>query len=167
MHGVHTARRYGFADRLRGVVIALMALDHVSRHVYFAWTLPGAERLGAGPAAHVVMRWLGYLCAPGFFLLAGAMAWLACRRRSATAAWRHLALRGLWLVALQVLWVNAAWSGFARWRPDHFGVLGCIGLSLALLALMTPLCAGFQRLRRYTAQRVAAARLPGGPRVSR
>ena len=87
------------------------------------------------------LRYLGYLCAPGFLMMNGAMVWYSyTRRREAgqpnwTARW-HLIQRGLFLVLVQVTWVNSSWGGFASFKPDHIGIIACIGLSMVLLTLI-------------------------------
>jgi uncharacterized membrane protein len=44
--------------------------------------------------------------------------------------------RGLFLMAVQWIWVNAAWGGFTRLRLDHLGIIATIGFSMIILVWM-------------------------------
>lgn len=84
------------------------------------------------------LRYAGYLCAPGFLMMAGAMVWWSYNRRMRKGAtdWQarwHLIQRGVFLVLVQVTWVNSSWGGFREFKPDHFGIIACIGISMLLL----------------------------------
>src|SRR5262245_43326949 len=80
---------------VRGVVIALMALDHVR---VFAGVPAG------GPTAAVFLtRWVTHFCAPAFFFLAGTSAFLRGNGAAgAPALTRWLVTRGLVLVVLEL-----------------------------------------------------------------
>jgi len=90
---------------------------------------------------------MGYLCAPGFLMMNGAMVyWAYLRRRNKGAnPWRarwDFIERGLFLILVQLVWVNAAWSGFDNIfgsfldRLSHFGIIATIGSSMILLTFM-------------------------------
>ncbi len=87
------------------------------------------------------LRYAGYLCAPGFLMMAGAMVWWSYHRRIAkgtpdwTARW-HLIQRGIFLIIVQMIWVNSSWGGFRTFQPLHFGIIACIGISMILLTLI-------------------------------
>src|SRR5689334_12931634 len=69
-------------DVLRGLVMVLMALDHV--RVYSG--LPAG-----GPTLGIFFtRWVTHCCAPAFVFLAGTSAFLSARRRSSSEVARHL-----------------------------------------------------------------------------
>src|SRR4051794_31983476 len=89
-------RRLGSVDVLRGLVMVLMALDHV--RTYFSDLRADPEHLAeAGPALYLT-RWVTHFCAPIFVLLAGAGASLALaggRVGSRQALARFLATRGI------------------------------------------------------------------------
>jgi uncharacterized membrane protein len=65
------------------------------------------------------------------------MVWWAYHRRinQGTPGWtarRQLIQRGLFLIILQITWVNSSWGGFATFNPWHFGIISCIGFSMIL-----------------------------------
>ncbi len=103
-------------DRLRGLIIVLMAIDHAS---YFIARVHPMESWAAPPpyyadAAAFFTRWLTHLCAPGFFMLMGiGIVWFAESRRA--AGWadgritRYFVTRGAMLLVVQHLLENPAW----------------------------------------------------------
>lgn len=115
MTNVVTTRIAAF-DRLRGLIIVLMALDHAS---FFIARVHPAETWAAPPpyyadVAAFLTRWLTHLCAPGFFLLMGIGITLFAESRTA-AGWtswritRFLATRGAILLVVQHFVENPAW----------------------------------------------------------
>ncbi len=124
-------------DALRGLLMVLMALDHASLFVAGVhpspeiWSAPLPRYSGALP---FLTRLVTHLAAPGFaFLLGASLALFADARgrrgwSRATIA-RYLALRGLLLLALQLLVENPAWQLGQPFRalPIYLGVLYALG----------------------------------------
>ncbi len=133
--------RFEFVDQFRGLVGVMMALGHSNYYFNSAWLSldpidPFFDNWG-----QFALRYMGYLCAPGFLMMNGAMTyWLYVRgMRAGLSRWRtrwRIIERGLFLIAVQLLWVNASWSGFARLRPDHFGIIATIGSAMILLTVI-------------------------------
>jgi uncharacterized membrane protein len=88
-------------DLLRGIVMILMALDHVRD---FMGT-PGISPTNLAQATVTLFftRWITNICAPVFFLLTGTGAYLSLRRYSRVELSRFLFTRGLWLIFLEVV----------------------------------------------------------------
>ncbi|MCB9663120.1 MAG: DUF1624 domain-containing protein [Alphaproteobacteria bacterium] len=133
-------------DRLRGLVIVLMTVDHASgafnrgRLVRDAAAMvkPG-EVLDP---AQFLLRWITHLCAPTFLFLAGAALALSVARRqargvSAGAIDRDLAIRGLLILALDPLWVSRFWAGDAILLQVLYGI-GATFLLLVPLRRLPP-----------------------------
>jgi uncharacterized membrane protein len=121
-------------DILRGLVIALMALDHVRE--YFS-IVRGLD-LAQVSLAYFLTRWVTHFCAPTFCFLAGASAYLSRGgRRTPAQLSRFLLTRGLWLVLAEVTIVNAGWFFNASY-PFGFGfglqVIWALGASMIVLA---------------------------------
>jgi uncharacterized membrane protein len=103
-------------DRLRGLIIVLMAVDHAS---YFIARVHPNENWAVAPPYYAdtlafLTRWVTHLCAPGFFMLMGiGIAYFA--RDRVPAGWtparitRFLAARGAVLLVVQHLLENPAW----------------------------------------------------------
>ena len=120
-------------DLLRGLVIVIMALDHVRDFFSPMNFMP--EDLGQTNAALFVTRWVTHFCAPVFVLLAGTSAYLHGQRLGDRAALsRFLLSRGLWLIALELLVVNPTWMGGI---PMAFGqVIWALGWCMVVLAAL-------------------------------
>ncbi|HLY38859.1 MAG TPA: heparan-alpha-glucosaminide N-acetyltransferase domain-containing protein [Candidatus Binatia bacterium] len=125
-------------DRLRGIVMVLMAIDHASG-VFNAGRLvtDGATLYRPGtvlPAAQFLTRWITHLCAPTFVFLAGAALALSVNRRRALGddertIDRFIASRGLFIAALDPLWMSWVFA------PGHvlLQVLYAIGFGLVAM----------------------------------
>ncbi len=140
-------------DALRGLIVVFMALDHAN--LFIAQKHSSGEYWGGQfPVYHDALAFLTRLvthpAAPGFSLLMGiGMALFAqSRRRRGWSRWavtRHLALRGLLLVALQLLVVNRAWElAPGGWGISYyFGVLVALGSGMILGSALVWLRPGY------------------------
>lgn len=154
------AYRMSSLDILRGLVIVVMALDHVRDFVMSA----AVQDPTADPAASPLLfatRWITHFCAPTFVFLAGTSAGLMASRRSPAELASFLLTRGLWLLVLEVLVISITWS-FAPTGVAEFGgqtyialqVIWVIGASMVILA-------GAQFLGRRTCLAIGAAIIVG------
>jgi uncharacterized membrane protein len=87
-------------DMLRGLVIVLMALDHV-RDYFFTNGGLGSNPLDPATTTSwlYTTRWITHLCAPTFVFLSGVSAYLQFAKGKATPTLsRFLLTRGLWLI---------------------------------------------------------------------
>ena len=133
--------RFDYIDQFRGFVGILMLVGHSSYYLNSIWkNLDPFDPLFPS-WGQFALRYAGYLCAPGFLMMAGAMVWWSYHRRidkgtsDWTARW-HLIQRGIFLVIVQMIWVNSSWGGFSIFQPWHFGIIACIGISMILLTLI-------------------------------
>src|SRR3954471_22235090 len=90
-------------DVARGLIMVLMAIDHVR---VYAGVPAGGRTLDL-----FFTRWVTNFCAPGFVFFAGASAYLWGRRATDVATVsRYLLVRGLLLVALELLVMRFLWT---------------------------------------------------------
>jgi Heparan-alpha-glucosaminide N-acetyltransferase, catalytic len=111
-HGLFTAAsqvrvRIESIDVLRGIVMILMALDHVRD--YFG-TAANPTDPARATAALFFTRWITHLCAPTLFLLTGTGAYLARQRRTTADLSRFLFTRGIWLIYGAPDWFTVNWA---------------------------------------------------------
>ena len=115
-------------DILRGVVMVLMAIDHV--RVYSG--LPAG-----GPTAGIFFtRWVTHFCAPAFAFLAGTGAFLHGRKLGDHGALaRYLVTRGLMLVLLELTVIRFSWTfNFDYAQFVLAGVIWMLGWCMVLMA---------------------------------
>jgi uncharacterized membrane protein len=131
-------------DLLRGLVMVLMALQHV--RVWFSAAPFASADLSRVPAGVFLTRWVTQGCAPVFALLAGASAYLALARgHTARDQARFLALRGALLVLLELTVVRLMWTFNLDYagQPLVLQSLWAIGVAMValggLMALPLPL----------------------------
>ena len=122
------AERITSLDVMRGVVMVLMAIDHV--RVYSG--LPAG-----GPTAGIFFtRWITHFVAPAFAFLAGTGAFLHGRKLGdMRALGRYLVTRGLVLVLLEMTVIRLAWT--FNFDYAHYvlaGVIWMLGVCMILLA---------------------------------
>lgn len=121
-------------DLMRGIVIVLMALDHVRDFFHArAWTIDPVNADQTDPALFLT-RFVTHFCAPTFVFLAGTSAFLQRERKDAPALSGFLLTRGLWLILLEITVLNFAWN--MPFGPYALGlqVIWAIGVSMIVLA---------------------------------
>jgi uncharacterized membrane protein len=119
-------QRVESVDLLRGLVMILMALDHVRD--FFGGTGVSPTNLATTTAPLFFTRWITHICAPVFFLLTGTGAYLAMRRRSRGELSRFLLTRGLWLIFLDAVAVRCLALQFnVDYRVTVLNVLWALG----------------------------------------
>ncbi len=114
-------------DVLRGLVMVLMAIDHV--RVYSG--VPAG-----GPTAGVFFtRWVTHFCAPAFVFFAGTAAFLYGHRLGDRKKLsRYLATRGLLLVVLELTVIHVSWTFTFQWGFMLGGVIWMFGWCMILMA---------------------------------
>jgi uncharacterized membrane protein len=125
--------RWDSVDLLRGLVMVIMALDHVRDHFTDAHFSP--TDLAHTNAALFFTRWVTHFCAPIFFFLAGLGAFLSTTRgktRSELAF--YLFTRGLWLMVLELTVVSFAWAFNFTHNVYVLQVIWALGCSMVVLA---------------------------------
>ena len=128
------AARIDAIDRLRGLMIALMVLDHVRDFFHQTAFTADPLALDSGDPALFMTRWVTHLCAPTFVFLAGVSVFLQrANGKSRGELTRFLATRGVWLILLEVTVVG--W-GFNFGGGVFLQVIWAIGASMLAMALL-------------------------------
>jgi len=123
-------------DMLRGLVMVLMALDHV--RIFFTNVRFSPLDLNQTNIPLFLTRWVTHLCAPTFIFLAGVAVYLYFENRPQTKQElsRYLIIRGLWLVFLELTVVRFGWLFEPTYSFSVAGVLWAIGWSMVVLAAL-------------------------------
>jgi uncharacterized membrane protein len=134
-------------DLLRGLVMVIMALDHVRD--FFTDLRFDPTDLSQTTVLLFLTRWITHFCAPTFVFLAGAGAFLqGARGKSRSELAGFLATRGLWLVVLELTVVRLGWAFDLNYAGLLWvAVIWVIGVSMVMLAglvyLPLPVIAAF------------------------
>lgn len=125
-------------DALRGIVMIIMALDHVRDFFHRGAMTASPTDLATTTPILFATRWITHVCAPAFALTAGLGAWFWWQRgRTRAELSRFLATRGLWLMLLELTVMRFGY-GFT-WSaefPVFLLVFWSLGLSMVALAAL-------------------------------
>jgi uncharacterized membrane protein len=124
-------------DLLRGLVMVIMALDHVRMYFgYGTWYASPTDLASTTPLLFFT-RWITHFCAPVFLFLAGTSAFL---RGSKNENIKHtgwfLFTRGLWLVFVEIIIVTFGWTFDITFSLIILQVIWAIGISMILLSVL-------------------------------
>jgi uncharacterized membrane protein len=133
------AGRVVSVDILRGVVMVIMALDHVRD--FFTSVPFDPTDLTQTSVPLFLTRWITHFCAPTFVFLAGVGAGLSLAGgRSLSSLSRFLWTRGLWLVVAELTIVRFAWAfNFEYTTQLWVQVIWVLGWSMIVLAALVHL----------------------------
>jgi uncharacterized membrane protein len=120
-------------DFLRGLVMAIMVLDH-ARDFFGGSSMNPRDVHDAGL---FVTRWVTHFCAPIFVLLAGVSAFLYGNRgRTKSEVARFLVTRGMWLMIIEITVVRLAWTFNLSYDFVFMQVIWAIGCAMVALAAL-------------------------------
>lgn len=121
-------------DLLRGLVMVIMALDHVRDYFHSAAFSYDPTDLSQTNVALFFTRWITHFCAPVFMFLSGTSAFLVGMRKGKKALSRFLLTRGLWLVFLELTVINFSWYFDPSFSVLNLLVIWALGMSMIALA---------------------------------
>jgi uncharacterized membrane protein len=126
------SERFIAIDLLRGVIMVVMALDHIRD--FMTWRTVAPEVLDSHHSfALFFTRSITHFCAPVFFFLAGTGAYLMLGRRSLAEVSHFLWTRGLWLIFLNCTIISFSWT-FMPTPMLRQQVILTLGVSMIILA---------------------------------
>lgn len=135
-----TRVRIESVDLVRGIIMILMALDHVRD--FFGSLAVSPTNLATTTVPLFATRWITHICAPVFFLLMGTGSYLASCRRSRRELSRHLLTRGLWLILVEFVVVRFALQFNVDYQLTVLTVLWALGWAMIVLSALVFLPTG-------------------------
>ncbi|MGH9158680.1 MAG: DUF1624 domain-containing protein [Vicinamibacteraceae bacterium] len=133
--GIPSVARHAAIDAVRGLVMVVMALDHVRDFVHVGAMSFSPEDLSRTTPVLFLTRWVTHICAPAFVFLAGLAAQRRLRRdRSTSRPAVYLTTRGLWLILVEVTLLRFALN-FRIFGGDPWLLLVLCALGLSMLVL--------------------------------
>jgi uncharacterized membrane protein len=131
-----TKQRIQSIDLLKGLVMVIMALDHVRD--YFHYSAFFYDPTDATQTSFPIFftRFITHFCAPAFCFLAGTSAFMVGMRKSKSELSGFLFKRGLWLVFIEMTVVNFAWYFDVYFRSPGLLVIWSLGISMIVLAAL-------------------------------
>lgn len=123
-------------DVLRGLVMIIMALDHVRDFFHQpALSSDPLDPQTSYPALYFT-RWVTHFCAPIFVFLSGMSVHLMNTRKTKAEMSRFLLTRGLWLILIEVTVVSFGLTFNPAMNVMILQVIWAIGISFVILAAL-------------------------------
>jgi len=129
-----TKHRIASIDILRGLVMLIMAIDHVRDALHKGH--PSPTDLGVTTPILFFTRFITHFCAPTFVFLSGISACLSATKRTSAQQALFLVKRGLWLLVIEVLVITFAITLNPFYNLIILQVIWAIGGSMILLGLL-------------------------------
>jgi len=134
------AYRLSSIDMLRGLIIVIMALDHVRDFTMTGAVIDPMTDPNVSPLLFFT-RWISHFCAPVFIFLAGTSAGLMANRKTPAQLAEFLFKRGVWLLFVEIFILSTAisFSPFEFLRPGahtefFMQTLTAIGVGMIVLS---------------------------------
>ncbi len=133
-------KRIHSIDIVRGLVMIIMALDHVRDLMHINSITQSPTDLATTTPLLFFTRWITYLCAPVFVFLAGSSAYISLKNKNNISNTRsHLLKRGLWLLLLEFTVVNFGLFFDPGFHTLLFEVIASTGFGFIVLGLLIKL----------------------------
>lgn len=129
-----TSYRIESIDLLRGLIMIIMAIDHVRDYFHAGAFSDDPMNLQTTTPILFFTRWITHYCAPLFMFLSGTSAALVGQRKGKAYLTRFLVTRGLWLIFLELTVVCFAWFFNPTFTTQLLGVIWALGWSMIFLA---------------------------------
>lgn len=131
-----TSNRIESIDLLRGLVMVIMALDHVRDYFNYGSFFIDPTHLETTTPMLFFTRFITHFCAPVFVFLAGTSAFLQSSKKSKPVLFKFLFTRGIWLIVLEMVVNNLIWTFDFTYSLQIFQVIWAIGVSMVCLSFL-------------------------------
>ena len=130
------SKRIESIDVLRGLVMIIMALDHVRDYFHYGSFFIDPTDLNSTTPFLFFTRFITHNCAPVFVFLAGTSAYLYGSKKTKPELFKFLFTRGIWLIFLEVVVNNLIWSFDITYSFPVLQVIWAIGFSMVSLSFL-------------------------------
>ncbi len=121
-------------DILRGIVMVLMALDHVRGYFFWGSFTSNLTDLSTTTPIFFFTRVITHFCAPVFVLLTGVSAYLYGHKKNKYELSKFLFIRGIWLIFLEIIVNNFLWFFDPSFSMILLQVIWAIGFGMLFLS---------------------------------
>lgn len=123
-------------DILRGVVMVIMALDHVRNYFHYGSFFIDPTNLETTTPLLFFTRFITNFCAPVFVFLSGTSAFLYGTNKTKPQLFKFLFTRGIWLIFLEIVVNTFIWTFDVTYSLQIFQVIFAIGFSMICLSFL-------------------------------
>lgn len=128
--------RISSIDMMRGIVMVIMALDHVRDFFHNTAQVFQPNDLTQTNEALFFTRWITHFCAPTFIFLAGTSMYISLQRKTKKELSRFLLTRGLWLIVLELTVIRFAFFFNFYYDVTFLIIIWVIGADMVLMAAL-------------------------------
>jgi uncharacterized membrane protein len=136
MNTAITKSRIESIDLVRGLVMIIMALDHVRDFFHSEAFTDDPLNLATTTPLLYFTRWITHFCAPIFVFLSGTSIYLQSLRKTKKELSSFLIKRGLWLIFVEFVIISFSWSFDPFYNFIYLQVIWAIGISMVILGLL-------------------------------
>ncbi len=138
-------KRIASLDIVRGIVMVIMALDHV-RYYFHETSYLSPTNLATTTPILFFTRWITHFCSPTFVMLAGISAFLTSQRLNvgnsgisgnSQSFSRYLFTRGIWLVLVDTILIRYGAGLNSGYTLTGLQVVWAMGWGMVILSAMT------------------------------
>jgi len=131
--------RISSIDMMRGIVMVIMALDHVRDFFHNTAQVFNPADLTQTNEVLFFTRWITHFCAPTFVFLSGVSMYISLQRKTKGELSRFLLTRGLWLIFLELTVIRFAFFFNFYYDVTFLIIIWVIGAGMVLMAALVHL----------------------------
>lgn len=123
-------------DMLRGLVMLIMAIDHVRDFFHISAVTSDPLNLDTTTTPLFFTRWITHFCAPIFVFLSGVSAYISGQKKTKAELSSFLIKRGIWLILIELVIITLAITFNPLYNLIILQVIWAIGWSMIFLGLL-------------------------------